>query len=84
MNPVTTKLEELTPEADKQREKAVSPGSPYKIGVQKAADLAGVKLDDKQVDAAASAVPYTVGIAGGTVPGRYSLLRIVCGKIKIW
>ena len=65
MSPVTTKLEELTPEADKQREKAVSPGSPYKIGVQKAADLAGVKLDDKQVDAAASAVPYTVGIAGG-------------------
>src|SRR5438093_11681260 len=65
MSPVTTKLEELTPEADKQREKAVSPGSPYKIGVQKAADLAGVELDDKQVDAAASAVPYTVGIAGG-------------------
>jgi len=65
MSPVTTKLEELTPEADKQREKAVSPGSPYKIGVQKAAELAGVKLDDKQVDAAASAVPYTVGIAGG-------------------
>jgi len=56
MNPVTTRLQELAPEADKQREKAVSPGSPYKIGV---------KLDDKQVDAAASAVPYTVGIAGG-------------------
>src|SRR5207237_8857959 len=65
MNPVTTKLQEFAPEADKQREKAVSPGSPYKIGVQKAADLAGVKLDPKQVDAAASAAPYTVGIAGG-------------------
>src|SRR2546421_11620056 len=65
MNPVRTKLQECAPEADKQREKAVSPGSPYKIGVQKAAHLAGVKLDDKQVSAAASAVPYTVGIAGG-------------------
>src|SRR3989449_5487723 len=65
MNPVTSKLQELAPEADKLREKAVSPGSPYKIGVQKAADLAGVKLDEKQVNAAASAAPYTVGIAGG-------------------
>src|SRR2546425_6378292 len=74
MNPVTTKLQEFAPEADRQREKAVSPGSPYKIGVQKAADLAGVKLDDKQVDAAASAVPYTVGIAGGLL---YVALRRV-------
>src|SRR2546427_7107537 len=74
MNPVTTKWQALAPEADKQREKAVSPGSPYKIGVQKAAHLAGVKLDDKQVDAAASAVPYTVGIAGGLL---YVALRRV-------
>ncbi len=74
MNPVTTKLQELAPDADKQREKAVSPGSPYKIGVQKAANLAGVKLDDKQVDAAASAAPYTVGMAGGLL---YVALRRV-------
>jgi uncharacterized membrane protein YagU involved in acid resistance len=72
MNPVTVKLQELAPEADKEREKAVSPGSPYKIGAQKAADLAGVKLDEKQLETAASAMPYTVGIAGGLL---YVVLR---------
>jgi uncharacterized membrane protein YagU involved in acid resistance len=74
MTPVTTKLQELAPEADKQREKAVSPGSPYEIGARKAADLVGVKLDDKQIKTAASAMPYTVGIAGGLL---YVLLRRV-------
>ena len=43
MNPVTTKLYELAPEEDKQREKAVSPGSPYKIGAQKVAGALGLK-----------------------------------------
>jgi uncharacterized membrane protein YagU involved in acid resistance len=65
MNPVTTKLQELAPEEDRQREKAVSPGSPYEIGVRKAADLLGVTLSDEQLKAAASAMPYTVGITGG-------------------
>jgi hypothetical protein len=65
MDPVTTKLQELAPEADKQREKAVSPGSPYKIGVQKAAELLALRLTDEQVNLAASAMPYTVGISGG-------------------
>ena len=65
MNPVTTKLYELAPEADKKREKAVSPGSPYEIGVQKMADRLGVKLTEEQVKAAAAAAPYTVGVAGG-------------------
>src|SRR5437016_14527344 len=65
MNPVTTRLQELAPEADKQREKEVSPGSPYKIGVEKAADRLGVKLTDEQLNTAASAMPYTVGISGG-------------------
>jgi uncharacterized membrane protein YagU involved in acid resistance len=74
MNPVTVKLQEFAPEADKEREKAVSPGSPYKIGAQKAADLVGVKLDEKQLDQAASVVPYTVGIAGGLL---YVFLRRV-------
>src|SRR5207245_4316580 len=37
MNPVTTKLYEVAPEADKAREKAVSPGSPYRIGAPNAA-----------------------------------------------
>src|SRR5207302_2051955 len=65
MNPVTTKLYELAPEADKAREKAVSPGSPYRIGAQKAADLIGVKLTEGQLNAAAAAAPYAVGITGG-------------------
>lgn len=74
MNPVTVKLQELAPEVDREREKAVSPGSPYKIGAQKAADLVGVKLDEKQLDQAASVMPYTVGIAGGLL---YVFLRRV-------
>ena len=53
MNPVTTKLYELAPEADKAREKAVSPGSPYRIGVQKAAALLGISLTEEQLNAAA-------------------------------
>ena len=65
MNPVTTKLQELAPEADKAKEKAVSPGSPYRIGVQKAAHLLGITLTEEQVKTMASAAPYTVGIAGG-------------------
>jgi hypothetical protein len=72
MNPVTTKLYELAPEEDKQREKAVSPGSPYKIGAQKAADALGVKLTDKQLGLAASLMPYTLGIGGGLL---YVILR---------
>src|SRR5437868_14476833 len=72
MNPVTTRLQELAPEADKQREKAVSPGSPYEIGARKAADLVGIKLDDEQIKTAASAMPYTLGIGGGLL---YVLLR---------
>jgi uncharacterized membrane protein YagU involved in acid resistance len=74
MGPVTTKLYELAPEADREREKQVSPGSPYEIGVRKAAGIAGVQLDEKQVKTAASAMPYTVGIAGGLL---YVLLRRV-------
>jgi hypothetical protein len=65
MNPVTTKLYELAPEADKAREKAVSPGSPYRIGVKKAADVLGVSLSEEQLNAAAAAAPYTLGVTGG-------------------
>ena len=65
MNPVTTKLQELAPEADKAKEKAVSPGSPYRIGVQKAAHLLGITLTEEQVETMASVSPYTVGIVGG-------------------
>jgi len=72
MNTVTTKLYEMAPEKDKQREKAVSPGSPYKIGAKKAADAIGVKLSDRQIDLAASVMPYTLGIGGGLL---YVLIR---------
>jgi hypothetical protein len=65
MNPVTTKLQELASGADKAREKAVSPGSPYRIGVQRAADRLGINLTEEQVNAAAAGAPYTVGVAGG-------------------
>ena len=74
MNPVTTKLYELAPEADKARERAVSPGSPYRIGVQKAAALLGTSLTEEQLNAAAAAAPYMVGISGGLL---YVALRRV-------
>ena len=74
MNPVTTKLYELAPEADKAREKAVSPGSPYRIGVQKAAALLGISLTEEQLNLAATAAPYMVGISGGLL---YVALRRV-------
>jgi len=74
MNPVTTKLYELAPEADKAREKAVSPGSPYRIGVQKAAGLLGISLTGEQLNAAAAAAAYMVGISGGLL---YVALRRV-------
>ena len=74
MNPVTTKLYELAPEADKARERAVSPGSPYRIGVQKAAALLGISLTEEQLNAAAAAAPYMVGISGGLL---YVALRRV-------
>ena len=67
MNPVTTKLYELAPEADKAREKAVSPGSPYRIGVQKGADLLGVKLTEEQLSTGAAVAPYVVGVTGGVL-----------------
>ena len=77
INPVTTMLQNHMSDADKQREKAVSPGSPYKIGAQKAADIVGVKLSEEQLDTAASAMPYTVGIAGGLLyVGLRRLLRM--------
>ena len=69
MNPVTTKLYELAPEEDKQREKAVSPGSPYRIGAQKAAGALGLKPSNEQLDLAASLMPYTVGIGVGLLYG---------------
>jgi hypothetical protein len=72
MNPVTTKLYELAPEEDKQREKAVSPGSPYKIGAQRAADALGLKPSNEQLDLVASLMPYTAGIGGGLL---YVILR---------
>ena len=53
MTPVTTKLYELAPEEDKQREKAVSPGSPYKIGAQKVAGALGLRPSTEQLDLAA-------------------------------
>src|SRR3989440_10267180 len=74
MNPVTTKLYELAPEADKAREKAVSPGSPYRIGVQKFAALLGISLTEEQLNATAAAAPYMVGINGGLL---YVALRRV-------
>ena len=74
MNPVTTKLYELAPEADKARERAVSPGSPYRIGVQKAAALLGTSLTEEQLNAAAAAAPHMVGISGGLL---YVALRRV-------
>ncbi len=86
MNPVTTKLYEMAPEKDKQREKAVSPGSSYRIGAKKAADALGVKLSEEQLSTAASLMPYTVGIAGGllyvSLRRLFRLSPVVAGLVS--
>jgi len=73
MEPVSMKLYELEPEADRQQEDRVRPGSPYEIAARKTAALLGLHLTDKQVEQAGLVFHYGLGMSWGTV---YTLLRI--------
>ena len=72
MDLVTTRLYEMAPEADKQREKAVSPGIAYTVAARKTAGLAGISLSDEQATLVGSVYHYLMGLGWAPV---YILLR---------
>jgi hypothetical protein len=72
MEPVSMKLYELEPEAERQQEDRVRPGPPYEITARKTAALLGLQLTDKQVEQAGLVFHYGLGMSWGTV---YTLLR---------
>jgi len=72
MDPVTTKLYDISSEADKQQEKAVSPGVAYNIAAQKMSSAVGITLTDEQTQAAGQAMHWGLGLTGGNF---YVLLR---------
>jgi uncharacterized membrane protein YagU involved in acid resistance len=72
MEPVSMKLYELEPEADRKQEDRVRPGPPYEIAARKTAALLGFQLTDKQVEQAGLVFHYGLGMSWGTV---YTLLR---------
>lgn len=81
MDPVTTKLQEWTPEEAREQEKAVQPESAMKVAAAKTADAVGIKLTDKQAETGGTVFHYTIGIAGGLV---YALLRRFLPLHPVW
>ena len=66
MDPVTTKLLERESERDKRREQEASKGgSAPTVAAEKAADLAGVELDEQETAKAGSLMHYLTGVAAG-------------------
>jgi hypothetical protein len=77
MEPVTVKLEEWTSPEDKQREKAVSPGSPYALAVDRFCDLAAIRLNDDQKKQLSAVLPYAAAMgAGPTYRFLHGTLRL--------
>ena len=72
MEPVSMRLYELEPEAERQQEDRVRPGPPYTIAAQKTTRLLGLQLSDKQVEQAGLVFHYGLGMSWGPV---YPLLR---------
>jgi len=72
MEPVSMKLYELEPEADRQQEDRVRPGPPYEIAAWKTTALLGLQLTGKQVEQAGLVFHYGLGMSWGLV---YPLLR---------
>jgi hypothetical protein len=65
MDPVTTKLQEMAPEAAKQQEKRVSPGVAYNLAARDLAGRVGVQLSDKEEESVGSVFHYGLALAGG-------------------
>lgn len=72
MDLVTSRLYEMASEADKQREKAVSPGVAYTVAARKTAALVGISLTEGKATLVGSAYHYLMGLGWAPV---YVLLR---------
>jgi uncharacterized membrane protein YagU involved in acid resistance len=73
MEPVSMKLYEWEPEAERQQEDRVRPGPPFDIAARKITTLMGLHLSDAQVQTVGTFVfHYGLGMSWGVV---YTLLR---------
>lgn len=70
--PIQNLLYRLTPESVKRREERVRPGSPTEVAARKLAGTLNARLDDGQIERAATAIHYGSGAPWGTV---YAFLR---------
>ena len=65
MDPVTTKLQEWTPQEAQEQEKAVQTVSAMKVAAENTADAVGIILTDKQAEKGGIVFHYAVGMVGG-------------------
>lgn len=72
MDLVTSRLYALAPVADKEREKAVSPGVAYTVAARKTAALVGSSLTESEATLVGSIYHYLMGLGWAPV---YILLR---------
>ncbi|MEX1069632.1 MAG: DUF1440 domain-containing protein [Chloroflexota bacterium] len=72
MEPVTTALYGAESEADRERERQVSPGVPYRVAAEKVTRRLGLRLSDPQLDRAGLIFHYGLGV--GWAP-LYAVLR---------
>jgi hypothetical protein len=72
MEPVTTVLYEHESEADRERERRVSPGVPYRVAAENVTRAVGLRLSERQLDRAGLLLHYGLGV--GRAP-LYPLLR---------
>lgn len=78
--PIQNLLYRLTPEPVKRREEQVRPGSPTEVAAKKLAGALDARLDDKQIEMAATAIRYGSGAPRGTV---YAFLRRQSGMTPV-
>ncbi len=76
MDRATTRLYALASEADKAREKAVSPGVAYTVAAKKTAALVGLVLTEEAATAVGSGYHYLLGLSWAPV---YVVLRRLTG-----
>lgn len=70
--PIQNLLYRLTPEPVKRQEERVRPGSPTQVAAKKVAGALGARLDDSQIETAATAIHYGSGAPWGIF---YAFLR---------
>lgn len=72
MDAVTTRLQEMESDQDRQREKRASRGVAFDVAAEKMAGVAGVTLSDRQVKFGGTLLHYGLGFTAGET---YVLLR---------